>query len=31
MMNQQGRGTEDGGHAENVLVVSFQFRSPSGG
>ena len=26
-----GRGTKDGGHAENVLVVSLQFRSPSGG
>ena len=22
---------KDGGHAENVLVVSLQFRSPSGG
>ena len=26
-----GRGTKDGGHVENVLVVSLQFRSPSGG
>ena len=25
------RGTKDSGHAENVLVVSLQFRSPSGG
>ena len=28
---RRGRGTKDGGHAENVLVVSLQFRSPSGG
>ena len=30
-MLELGRGTKDGGHAENVLVVSLQFRSPSGG
>ena len=31
MSGRLGRGTKDGGHAENVLVVSLQFRSPSGG
>ena len=25
------RGTKDGGHAENVLLVSFHLRSPNGG